>query len=138
MRPESEPAPPSKNAWAKVSHTLRRHGATVDETTFLKNSRVELNSMTSRQFINFLENKFEEHGVTKVVPEAEVMRRHARRVIENRLVARDLGIIKERIAKEAAETELPDDLRQKVADLLKRQPVLSWDDAVAILVGASK
>jgi hypothetical protein len=50
--------------------TLRRHGATDREIEFLSRRRVELNAMTSRHFIEFIEAKFAEHGVEKVLPDA--------------------------------------------------------------------
>ena len=40
--------------------------------------------MTSDQFVAWLEGKLEEHGAGKVVPGAEVLERHARRVLARR------------------------------------------------------
>ena len=39
------------------------HGATDQEIAFLRTQRVELNAMTSRQFVAYLEAKLSEHGV---------------------------------------------------------------------------
>jgi hypothetical protein len=47
---------------------------------------VELNAMTAPVFIDFLERKLAEQGVRKIMPEREILERHARRVIEQRLV----------------------------------------------------
>ena len=71
--------------WYARAATLRRHGATDQEIEFLSRRRVELNAMTSRQFIEFIEAKFAEHGVEKALPNAAVVEAHARRLIEQRL-----------------------------------------------------
>ncbi|MBV9584433.1 MAG: hypothetical protein JO213_06055, partial [Alphaproteobacteria bacterium] len=80
--------PVTVSDWRARVHTLRRHGATEQEIAFLRSRRVELNAMASRQFIDFLEAKLVEHGVKKVLPEAGIIEKHARRLIEQRL-ARD-------------------------------------------------
>jgi hypothetical protein len=91
--------------------------------------------MTSRQFIDFVEQKLEEHGVEKIIPDDDVMVDHARRVLEQVLADKAIEQIKERIAKEAAEIKLPKDLRQLVEDEIVLDPALSWDAAVATVVG---
>jgi hypothetical protein len=125
----------------KKADTLRRHGATTEEIAFLMGSefsvrgrRVELNAMTSRQFIDFLEQKFKEHAVEKVIPNDAVMIQHARQALEGMLTEKALEKIKERIAKEAAETQLPKHLRQLVKREIQHNPTLPWDLAVANIV----
>jgi hypothetical protein len=57
-------------------------GATDDEIEFLigkrtgrgwDGRRIELNAMTSRQFLHFLERKLQKHGVSPVVPDADLL-----------------------------------------------------------------
>jgi hypothetical protein len=134
---QSEPVPPSRNDWRRVSQTLQQHGATPAEIAFLRARRVELNAMTSRQFIDFLEGKFEEHGVKKVVPDDEVIRRHARRVVEQRLAEEAIKKIRGQIAQEAVEVKLPEDLRDKVEAELEGHPELPWDAAVAAVLSTA-
>jgi hypothetical protein len=67
----SEPFSTDKD-WNKVSRTLKRHGVTPEEITFLERKRVELNAMAGGEFIHFIEKKFEEHGIEL---EAELARR---------------------------------------------------------------
>ncbi len=62
--------------WSKRRGTLARHGATNDEITFIRDRRAELNAMTSRQFIDFIEAKLTMHGVAKVVPDAGIIEAH--------------------------------------------------------------
>jgi hypothetical protein len=127
------------------AQTLREHGATDDEIRFLldrgsrqpKPKRVELNAMTSRQFIDFIERKLTEHRVEKVIPQNEIIERHARRLLEQKLTREALAEIQEPIVVRAAETELPDDLEQRLRDHLAEDPALPWDEALAIILGAA-
>jgi hypothetical protein len=62
---ESEPVALSADK-EKLANTLRRHGATEDEIAFLmEGQRVELNAMTSDQFVAFVEDKLTEAGIAK-------------------------------------------------------------------------
>jgi hypothetical protein len=90
--------------------------------------------MTSAEFV--IEAKFREHGVSKVLPDDEVMRLHARRVVEQRPAEKELEKIRERIAKKEALTPLPEDLRQQVETRLADNPAQSWADAVALVIKA--
>jgi hypothetical protein len=123
--------------------TLRRHGATWKETAFLCGHvrdegedarRVELNAMTSRQFIDFLERKLDEHRVEKVVPNAATLSAHARRLIEQRLGEKALDEIRDRIAAEAATYPLPANLGDQVRDILAEDRELAWDHALAAIL----
>jgi hypothetical protein len=66
---------------ANPTDCLREYGCTNEEIEFLAPSngyvvmgqRVELNAMSSPQFIEWLEKKFKEHGVEKFVPEKDVL-----------------------------------------------------------------
>jgi hypothetical protein len=127
---ESEPVDVSGNWW-KREGTLRRHGATSEEIAFLEESRVELNAMTSRQLLDFVEEKLDEHGVEKLIPEDRLLEQHARRLIEQRLAGAAIAPLKSEIIKQAAATQLPTDLRQRLADTLAEEPQLPWDAALA-------
>jgi hypothetical protein len=60
-------------------HNLRLNGATAEEIAYLTGydakygQRVELNAMTSPQFIDWLERKLEQQGVTKLIPDNAVL-----------------------------------------------------------------
>jgi hypothetical protein len=47
------------------------NGATVEE--YLLERRVELNALTSEQFIALVERKLTEHGVKKIIPTKAVL-----------------------------------------------------------------
>ena len=123
--------------WDARRETLIRHGATREEIEFLRERRVELNEMTSRQFIDFLETKFAEHGVEKVIPDAAVIEKHARRLIEQRLARKALADIRQQLADEAARVPLPDGIEARLREHLAQHPDIAWDEALAMLVGGA-
>jgi hypothetical protein len=98
--------------------------------------RVELNAMTSRQLLDFVEQKLAEHGVAKVVPENGVIEGHARRLIERAMTEKAIVEMAAELARRAAETELPKDLDHQIAAILAANPALSWDQALAQVVAA--
>jgi hypothetical protein len=130
---EAEPVAVSKN-WDKVSATLQRHGAKKDEIAYLRNSRVELNAMTSPQLIEFIEGKLAKHGVKKLVPDEKTLQHHARRLIEQRLAAAEVAKIRAKLSQEAAQVPLPPDLRQAVERKLAAEARLAWDQALDQIV----
>jgi hypothetical protein len=134
---QSEPVPAV--TWGELlarAETLRRHGATGKEISFLRDERVELNAMTSRQFIDFIEAKFQEHGVKKVIPNDAVIEKHARRVIEHSLFEREITKITAGLSKQAAATALPEDLREQLEKFLEEHPEAPWDAALAQIISA--
>ena len=115
---ESEPFHTDRD-WNKVAATLRRHGATRHEIAFLEErQRVELNAMTSRQIVDFIELKLAEHGVKKLVPDEAILMDHARRLIEQQLAAAEVEKLKPELSQKAAKVPLPADLRQAVEQKL--------------------
>jgi hypothetical protein len=130
---ESEPAMTSGN-WQTRVRTLLRHGATKEEIAFLQGERVELNAMTSRQLVDFVEAKLAEHGVLKLVPDEGTLQQHARRLIEQQRAAAAVAKLKTKLLKEAAKVPLPPDLRQAVEQRLVEHPQMPWDAALAALL----
>jgi hypothetical protein len=131
---ESEPVPRvAPGEWERRAATLQRHGATPEEIEFLRDRRVELNAMTSRQLVEFVETKLAEHGVAKVIPDDDVIEEQARRVIKELLFTKISG----ELTKQARAADLPPDLRAQVEAQLEAEPELPWDEAVAqIMRGA--
>jgi hypothetical protein len=132
-----------KNPFA-VAETLRRHGATQDEIDLLIQTtwhssfggkRVELNAMTSDELVGFIEGKFEQHGVRKLIPDNDTLELHARRMLERQMVLQELEKLLPCIRKRVTEAELPDDLRGLIEELLVGNPELPWDAAVTEIIG---
>jgi hypothetical protein len=108
---------------------LRENGAREEEIEFLLDRRVELNAMTSDQLVRWIERKLSEHGILKVIPNAETLARqycaHIQ-VIE----------IRHTVAKMQAKVDaipVPANLANNVAEFLKEHPYASWDTAVALI-----
>jgi len=130
---ESEPVTPQGD-WEVRSETLRRHGATEEEINFLRTRRVEINALTSRELVDFIEAKLAEHGVIKLIPNDEVIENHARHVIGDIILEKAIAEVSKTLDEEVNATALPADLREQIERELKRRPAISWDDAVAWII----
>jgi hypothetical protein len=98
---------------------------------------VELNAMTSGQFVAWLGAKLGAHGTGKVVPGPAALAAQAREAIARRWVQHRVAAIEGEARAHAAAVAVPDDLEARVRAALAADPTLSWDDAVAQAVEAS-
>jgi hypothetical protein len=111
---------------------LFKNGATLEEVEFLLDRRVELNAMTSRQLVDFVERKLQEHGLRKVVPN-ETELADAYRLFAH---GREAGAIIEReLAKlnGGSPVQVPADLCERVTAYLAAHPTARWDEAAAAM-----
>lgn len=131
---ESEPVAIKPEEWTKRSETLTRHGATVEEITFLRDRRVEINAMTSRQLVDFIEERLAFHKVTKVIPPHEVLADHARHLIEQKLARAAFDELHAKFTEEARQAVLPEDLCAQVQAQIDDTPRVPWDRALAAVV----
>ena len=90
--------------------------------------------MTSRQLLDFVEAKLEEHGVEKLVPEDTILEQHARRLIKQKLASKAIARVSSKIAKGTASRKLPADLTARIAAALGEEPHLPWDAALATVL----
>jgi hypothetical protein len=120
--------------WDKRAATLERHGATAKEIDFLRDQRVELNAMTSRELLDFIEAGLDEHGVTKTVPDDNILEEHARRLIERHLAQQAIEPLAAGFTEAAQNTVLPADLRERIKAALAETPKSSWDGSLAMIV----
>lgn len=142
MALQSEPVTCRQTADPRID--LARCGATPEEQTFLftgerrRNSatgkvywpgqRVELNAMTSDQFVAWIESRLTTHGVTKVIPAPETLAKVYRLARRTKAMNDELARIQEQTTE--GTIEIPDDLQDHVKALLDERPELSWDAAV--------
>jgi hypothetical protein len=111
---------------------LLQNGASEEEAEFLLRSRVELNAMTSRALVAFIERKLNEHRVHKLLPNASELARayrlfaHGRQAEE--IIARELTKLND-----AAGIAVPNDLVARVVAYLDAHPTSRWDAAVAAI-----
>lgn len=116
-----------------------------DNEEWLQTHRIELNSMTSPQFIEWLEEKFEALGVPKVIPSDAVMQDK----LTEHLTARTREHVTAEILKANgfeerakatiqvhAATLSKVDLRASVSAALDEQPALLWSAPIEQLAGA--
>jgi hypothetical protein len=127
---QSEDAAATKSTPATIRDRLLRSGATAEEAEYLLSERVELNAMHSAQLVEFIERKLAEHNIKKVIPDKKrlddcwrLFERDARFKEEFELATKGIG---------SAEVKVPDNLEQRVADIVHDYPELRWDAAVRI------
>ena len=120
-----------------VADYVRKHGGD-DWEDWLQTNRVELNAMTTPQFIEWLDRKMAEFGSGKLIPPDDVLEQELAERIESEVRAE----VTERILREAklddqvaaaiAAIPTPDGakLAQEIAELFKRQPDAEWRDHI--------
>jgi hypothetical protein len=115
---------------------MMQNGATEEEIEFLLHRRVELNAMTSRQIVDFVERKLQEHGIGKVVPDEDELNDAYRLFVRSReaevIVKRELGKLNG-----GSPVQVPTNLHEQVTAYLAKHPTVRWDDAAAILANDS-
>jgi hypothetical protein len=111
---------------------LQLNGATEDEVEFLLNQRVELNALTSDQLVGFIERKLVEHGIRKVIPQADLLGDAYRLFVNS---ARLEKIVEKAIEDIEDQDDLdpPVDLGERVTEYLRQHPESRWDAAVAAI-----
>jgi len=111
-----------------IVNRLREAGATEEEIEFLRSERVELNAMTSEEFVNWLEAKLTKVGVKKYVPDEVYLGEVYKRALYlKRLVEKGKEMQEEF---ENSEIVIPDNLLQEVNEALSENPENSWDRAI--------
>lgn len=119
----------------KVRANLRRNGATDEEADFLCGyQRVELNAFTSANLVRWIEAKLEQHGIKKVVPADDVLEQAYRREMQVSYVREKSAEIEQQAKRYSEATKVPKALSRRVKSLLKSDPSVSWDRAVATIV----
>jgi hypothetical protein len=94
----------------------------------MEGQRVELNAMTSDQFVAFVERKLTEAGIAKIVPPKDQLDKACRLFARSKLVEEAV----EKFIKEMPDDTIamPDDLDARVRDYLDQNPEGPWEAAV--------
>lgn len=125
---------PEDQLLTQATSTLRRNGATPADVAFLQsNRRVELNMLTSDQLVELIETKLTAVGITKVVPDPDLLASAYRRACQIGILNRALAAAADGARRQAAEIDLPDDLVDRVRAYLEEHPEEPWDSAIARL-----
>lgn len=109
---------------------LKKIGATRKECNYLvagqdydtghwKGQRVEINAIPARQFVNFIEEKLQAHGVEKVMAGKNVLADDYKRRYKDELIELRLEKYRQQIEHELAdfEVDVPSDLQQRIERL---------------------
>jgi DNA topoisomerase VI subunit B len=115
---------------------LRACGATEEECAFLvrrengqwMGDRVELNAMTSSQFIAWLEGKLAEAGVEKVVPDDDTLVKAYRLAVRKRKLQQAIDTLCAAIDA-GPDAQVPEDLADRIREAIDGQPI-AWDEAL--------
>jgi hypothetical protein len=120
---------------------LRESGATEEECDFLvrKQSgkgwlgeRVELNAMTSRQFLAFLERKLQDAGVHKVVPDRAQLAKAYAYAVRQAHVQKAIDKAVAELDQETA-ISMPKNLRKRITEAIEGTDQ-SWEDVLLEIV----
>jgi hypothetical protein len=123
-----------------LEENLRTNGATEGEIAFMfrdfdrlrSTRRVELNAMTSPQFVAFVERKLSENGIAKIVPSQELLGRVCVGIERGRrlkTIAANLDA-----AINMKDFTPPADLEDRVRVVLEEHPFMRWDAALAEII----
>ena len=129
---------PSEPNNSRVSdERLRQAGLGQAAIDFLRDQRVELNAMTSRQLVNFVEAKLKQHGIGKVIPAERTLGSAYQMFAASDRLCGAFDELREKLeAEDEAESSIkvPDDLEAKVKAKLKEKPEITWHRAVRLIV----
>jgi len=135
MALEAEHQHHPKERRSALEENLRINGASEADIAFMfrdfdrlrSTRRVELNAMTSPQFVAFVERKLRENGVEKIVPDQGLLAQ----VYAGMVRSRRLEQIVEQIDEiDMEDCEPPEDLERRVRKVLEKHPTIRWDAAV--------
>jgi hypothetical protein len=114
---------------------LRQAGLGQAAINFLQHQRVELNAMTSRQLVNFVERKLKQHKIGKVIPDGETLASTYQMFAASDRLAEAFDELKEDLEDEGeAQTKVPAKLEAKVKAKLKEKPDITWHRAVRLII----
>src|SRR5262245_46819309 len=131
---EREPAAATRVNGGILRGQLVENGATDAEIGILLNERVELNAMTSDALIEMIERKLKDYGLEKVVPDDGLLADTYRAFHHSQQLREKFEELKEKFDEEDNEIEVPENLKEKVWEILDQHDDLRWDDAIQIVL----
>jgi hypothetical protein len=142
MELESEYQHQPKGRKSALIANLQENGASEEEIAFMfrdfdrlrSTRRVELNAMTSPQFVAYVERKLRENGIAKLVPDQDLL--------AEVYTGMERGRRLEDAAKKLGEIDMegfkpPEDLQKRVKEALEKNPHIRWDAAIEAIVAAA-
>jgi hypothetical protein len=135
---EREPAAATRVNAGILRSQLAENGATDAEIGILLNERVELNAMTSDALIEMIERKLKDYGLEKVVPDDGLLADTYRAFHHSQQLCAKFEELKEEFDEEDNEIEVPENLKEKVCEILDQHDDLRWDDAIHIVLDTTQ
>jgi hypothetical protein len=144
MELQSEHQHHPKGTKAALMANLRKNGASEQEIAFMfqdfdrlrSTRRVELNAMTSPQFVAFVERKLREHGIAKIVPDQDLLAEAYAGLERGRRLQQAAKNLDDKI--NMTGFKAPKNLGRRVQELLKAQPSLRWNAALLEISGKAQ
>jgi hypothetical protein len=138
---ESEYQLHSKGHRRALENNLRTNGAGEDEIDFMfrdfdalrSTRRVELNAMTSPQFVAFVEKKLQQNEVAKIIPGQSLLAEVYASIKRGRRLS---GVIENAKPYDTWVFKPPSDLEIRVQKLLRKYPTMRWDAAIEKIITA--
>ena len=127
---------PSESNNSPISaERLSEAGLDQAAINFLRNQRVELNAMTSRQLIDFVENKLKQYGIAKVVPNDETLAKTYEIFAASDRLSEAFEELKEKLEDENKKPiKVPKNFEAEIERLFRKYPDISWHRAVQLLI----
>lgn len=134
MSLQSEPVEYDSNVDPGIN--LRQSGATEDECRYLVQGmrngrwfgeRVELNAMTSDQFLSWLRQRLDDLGVAKMVPAEEALRAAYRHALQRAHIQKAIDEANDNY--DRSDVKIPDALTDEVRQRIEGTSS-AWDDAI--------
>ena len=112
---------------------LRENGAAKEEIEFLLHERVELNAFTSEDFVTWLEEKLDDQGVEKVIPDDALLNKVYRRIKSLELWQKIFEEHRKDGEARIKKPKVPKNLRKRVVQHLDKYDDVPWDIALTEL-----
>ena len=112
---------------------LRENGATEKEIKFLLHERVELNAFTSEDFVQWLEEKLDDQGVEKVIPDDALLNKVYGRIKTLELWRKFFEEHRKDVEAKIKKLKVPKNLRKRVVQHLDKYDDVPWDIALTEL-----
>jgi hypothetical protein len=101
---------------------------------FLRTQRVELNAMTARQLVDFVEGKLKRHRIAKVIPDSKALADTYKTFVMSGRLHEAFDEAKEKLENTDAPINVPDNLETKVKKHLRDSPNITWHRAIRLIV----
>jgi hypothetical protein len=115
----------------------RLEQAGVDQATidFLDGQRVELNAMTSRQMVDFVERKLKQHGIGKIIPDDDTLAEAYEMFVKSDRLSEAFEKMQDELEDDDEDPiEAPKNLAAQVKKLLKQHPDITWHRAIELII----